>query len=92
VGVETQRKWPDRAIARTTPCLLALFSLVTLLAAELRHAERKAAASSDWYRKPHPTFVPPSPPYGVTSGASRLYSRHGATIMSRNPVRHSNAP
>src|SRR3982751_3659670 len=30
-GVETQRRWSDRAIARTTPCLLALFSLVTLL-------------------------------------------------------------
>ena len=33
LGVETQRQWSDQAIARTTPCLLALFSLVTLLAA-----------------------------------------------------------
>ncbi len=32
LGVETQRQWSDRAIARTTPCLLALFSIVTLLA------------------------------------------------------------
>ena len=39
LGVETQRQWSDPAIARTTPCLLALFSLVTLLAARLdRHA------------------------------------------------------
>ena len=35
LGVETQRQWSDRAIARTTPCLLGLFSLVTLLAAQL---------------------------------------------------------
>jgi hypothetical protein len=36
--------------------LLALFSLVTLLAARLRPVERQASASSAWYRKPHPTF------------------------------------
>jgi hypothetical protein len=56
LGVESQRQWSDLAIARATPCLLALFSLVTLLAARLRPAERKAATSSAWYRKPHPTF------------------------------------
>lgn len=56
LGVETQRQWSDRAIARTTPCLLALFSLVTLLAARLSRSERSAAASSAWYRKPRPTF------------------------------------
>jgi hypothetical protein len=56
LGVETQRQWSDRAIARTTPCLLGLFSLVTLLATQLRPAEREAAASSAWYRKRRPTF------------------------------------
>ena len=35
LGVETQRQWSDKVIARTTPCLLALFSIVTLLAARL---------------------------------------------------------
>src|SRR5262249_6042897 len=35
LGVETQRQWSDRAIARTTPVLLGLFSLVTLLAHHL---------------------------------------------------------
>ena len=56
LGVETQRQWSDRAIARTTPCLLGLFSLVTLLAARLGPPERRAAASSAWYRKSRPTF------------------------------------
>ena len=32
LGMETQRQWNDRAIARTTPTLLALFSIVTLMA------------------------------------------------------------
>lgn len=31
-GLETQRQWSDRAIARTTPVLLGLFSLVAPLA------------------------------------------------------------
>ena len=35
LGLETQRQWSDQAIARTTPVLLALFSLVTVLALQL---------------------------------------------------------
>jgi hypothetical protein len=57
LGVETQRQWSDRAIARTTPCLLALFSIVTLLAARLSHPARVAVCMDAWYRKPHPTFT-----------------------------------
>ncbi|HJU17684.1 MAG TPA: transposase [Stellaceae bacterium] len=57
LGVETQRQWSDRAIARTTPCLLALFSLVTLLAARLDPEARQAVATAAWYRKLRPTFA-----------------------------------
>ena len=32
LGLETQRQWSEKAIARTAPVLLGLFSLVTLLA------------------------------------------------------------
>ena len=56
LGVETQRQWSDRAIARTTPCLLGLFSLVTLLATRLRASEQRTVANSAWYRKSYPTF------------------------------------
>ena len=31
LGVETQRQWSDLAIARTTPALLGMFSLITVL-------------------------------------------------------------
>ena len=48
LGVETQRQWSDLAIARTTPCLLGLFSLVTLLAARLSAPTRQAMATAAW--------------------------------------------
>jgi hypothetical protein len=54
LGVETQRQWSDLAIQRTTPCLLGLFSVVTLIAhQEVATPTRQAA----WYRKGHPTFA-----------------------------------
>ena len=57
LGVETQRQWSDKAIARTTPCLLGLFSVVTLLATCLsRHANLQASTAA-WYRKQRPTFA-----------------------------------
>ena len=56
LGVETQRQWSDKAIARTTPCLLGLFSVVTLLAVRLDHRARLRVSAAAWYRKKHPTF------------------------------------
>jgi hypothetical protein len=35
LGVGTQRQWNDRSIARTTPVLLGLYSLVTWLAKQM---------------------------------------------------------
>ena len=47
LGAETQRQWSDKAIARATPCPLALFSIVTLLAARLgRHARLQWSRST----------------------------------------------
>src|SRR5579864_3316153 len=56
LGVETQRQWSDKAIARTTPCLLGLFSLVTLLADELITCQHLTIRTAAWYPKPLPTF------------------------------------
>jgi len=56
LGVETQRQWSEPAIRRTTPALMGLFSLVTLLA----HAHTGQAPAplrrAAWYRKQAPTF------------------------------------
>lgn len=57
LGVETQRQWSDKAIARTTPLLLGLFSWVTLLAHALYASPSSLAPrQAAWYSKPLPTF------------------------------------
>ena len=57
LGVETQRQWSDRAIARTTPILMGLFSWTTLAAHLLRQQRPSAHRTAAWYAKPLPTFV-----------------------------------
>jgi DDE superfamily endonuclease len=56
LGVETQRQWSDRAIARTTPALLGLFSLVALWATEAKLVLTLHPRSAAWYVKHDPTF------------------------------------
>ena len=56
LGVETQRQWSDLAIARTTPALFGLFSLVTLWAADARIVPTLRPRSAAWYHKVEPTF------------------------------------
>jgi hypothetical protein len=56
LGVETQRQWSHLAIARTTPFLLGLFSLVTLLAHSHVQHNRLPVRQAAWYQKPLPTF------------------------------------
>ena len=56
LGVETQRQWSDQAIARTTPTLFGLFSLVTILAHRLAQHGKLLTRQTAWYAKPLPTF------------------------------------
>ena len=56
LGVETQRQWSDLAVARTTPILLGLFSLVTLWADGLQKRQKLSLTTFAWYQKSHPTF------------------------------------
>ena len=56
LGVETQRQWSERAIARTTPILFGLFSWVTLAAHALRGGQTVPVRSAAWYPKSLPTF------------------------------------
>jgi hypothetical protein len=57
LGFETQRQWSDLAIRRTTPALLGLFSLVTLLAHGRMRQAAGAFRQAAWYHKNHPTFA-----------------------------------
>lgn len=57
LGVETQRQWSDKAILRTTPALLALFSIVTAVADHLQNQHPFVLPQAAWYQKNLPTFA-----------------------------------
>lgn len=56
LGVETQRQWSVLAIARTTPALLGLFSLITVFAHEILGEQKMCVRQAAWYHKALPTF------------------------------------
>lgn len=56
LGVETQRQWSDKAIARTTPALLGLYALVALWADAMHQTHTLTARSARWYQKDKLTF------------------------------------
>jgi DDE superfamily endonuclease len=56
LGVEGQRQWNDRAVARTTPVRLGLFSLVALMV-QRQPAWQDTFRCSAWYKKVRPTFA-----------------------------------
>jgi hypothetical protein len=56
LGFETQRHWSERAIRRTAPALLGLFSLVTLFAHLHMPGGSNTVRRTAWYDKRHPTF------------------------------------
>jgi hypothetical protein len=56
LGIETQRQWNDWAIARTTPALFGLYSLVALMAHGVFQADGQLFRTAAWYVKERPTF------------------------------------
>jgi hypothetical protein len=56
LGVETQRQWSDKAIARTTPVLFGLYTLILLMADQLNLIKPLQAEATAWYPKAHITF------------------------------------
>jgi hypothetical protein len=57
LGLETQRQWSERAVERTTPVLLGLFSLVTVLAHRLSADGQLPVRRAAWYTKREATFA-----------------------------------
>jgi len=56
LGVETQRQWSDLSILRSTPTLMALFSIITLWADHLVTMQKLTVFQTAWYQKTYPTF------------------------------------
>jgi hypothetical protein len=90
LGVETQRQWSDKAIARTTPCLLGLFSVVALLAARLDNQTRLRVSASAWYHKRRPTFADTLAAVRreIWSEQGFIVSRHSAEATKLPPALH----
>lgn len=59
LGVETQRQWSDKAIQRSTPLLMGLYSLLTLIALQMNETKRLLVQNAaSWYdKKDELTFV-----------------------------------
>lgn len=52
LGIETQRQWSDQAIKRTTPLIMALFSIVTLIGVKLHNSKQYISTEvTSWYNK-----------------------------------------
>ena len=56
LGVETQRQWSDKAIERTTPILMALYSQICLAANRINETEEIKMEGAAWYEKETVTF------------------------------------
>ena len=56
VGFETTKQWTAQSVVRGGPCLLGLFSLVSLIYARLAKAGRLTIRKTPWYDKSEPTF------------------------------------
>jgi hypothetical protein len=56
LGFETQRHWSKRAIQRSAPALLGLFSVLTFLADQYTAKGEGSVRRSAWYEKSRPTF------------------------------------
>jgi DDE superfamily endonuclease len=56
LGMETQRQWSKNAIARTTPFLFSLYSLVFLMADSLMKQKTIQPGQTTWYCKDGLTF------------------------------------
>ena len=80
LGVETQRQWSDKAIARTTPILMGLFSWVTLLADRSQIDGKLPVRQAAWYAKTTPTFSD-----AIALVRRRIWIHWGFCISRANP-------
>lgn len=56
LGVETQRQWSDKAIARSTPILMGLYSMICVMGERLGRENLLVVEETAWYKKEHVTF------------------------------------
>ena len=57
LGLATPRNWSIKSVLRTAPCLLGLFSVVSLIFHRHTRGQGVRPASFAWYAKAEPTFA-----------------------------------
>jgi DDE superfamily endonuclease len=57
LGFATPRNWSAKSVLRTAPCLLGLFSVVSLIFNRQTRGQGTRPASFAWYAKTEPTFT-----------------------------------
>jgi len=82
LGVETQRQWSEQAIARTTPALMGLFSLITLMAHPHFLRGEQPVRQAAWYPKAQPTFAD-----AIACVRRRIWRSQGFVMSSSHPDR-----
>jgi len=82
LGFATVRNWCRRSVLRTAPCLLGLFSLVSLIFARVSEGKTPKVASAPWYSKSEPTF----------SDAIAAVRRLCWQEVLRSPGKHAGVP
>ena len=87
LGVETQRQWSELAIRRTTPALLGLFSVVTLLAHPPMTADSPPVRQAAWYPKHDPTFAD-----ALALVRRALWEHHATVCMSHREADMEKVP
>jgi hypothetical protein len=75
LGFETGRHWSERAVNRTAPAHLALFSVVTLFAHREKARMPESVRRAAWYEKEHPTFSD-----ALALVRRELWAQQGATF------------
>ena len=56
LGFTTLRNWSQKSVLRTAPCLLGLFSLVSLIFARQHQSKTAPPLCTGWYTKHEPSF------------------------------------
>jgi hypothetical protein len=56
LGLHTPRNWTRASVLRTAPCLLGLFSLISIIFARHLRGRTGGTVSRPWYVKTEPTF------------------------------------
>ncbi len=79
LGVETQRQWSDRAIARSTPVLMALYN-------RLGQVDLLKVGTTAWHQKEHITFLDMLRGVRMVIWRDNLISRKGKITTSLEKI------